>query len=167
MFRSRGGFSFYFQASKARTIVAYDKLGELRAKRNPRALLYSPTDTLTRLEIRLTGRALPFRTFVDLPRCVDVPAFKDLNIVSLHIGAYESMPKEFLQATGLRSLIKKHGLQTVSKMFSPPQWAYLKHKFFDRSVGLELPDFNLLERKTTQDWLEDRIRFPRLPVVID
>jgi hypothetical protein len=163
MFRSRGGFSFYFQASKARTIVAYDKLAELRAKRNPRALTFVPTDTLTRLEVRLTGAALPYRRARNLPKYANVPAFEDLKVLSTHIDADPSKPSDFLRAAGLRSLIKMHGLQTVSKMFSPPYWSYLKTKFFDPSTRVELPDFDALEQKTTQDWFNDVFRFPRLP----
>jgi hypothetical protein len=68
---------------------------------------------------------------------------------------------------GLRTLIRKCGLQGVFKKFDPPEWAALRKKFTEPMELNTTPPLGARLKKSSADWLEDRIRFPRYRVPKD
>ncbi len=71
-------------------------------------------------------------------------------------------PQQFLAAVGMHSLVKEFGVQIAGKRVGPQQWAYFQKRFFKPTSEGQLPDIRSLMRKTVVEWLEDRVRFPRL-----
>jgi len=65
---------------------------------------------------------------------------------------------------GLRRLIHKYGLHAVKKRFSPSHWAYIEKVLLRVLEGEEIPNFRLRLKRSIEDWLEDRIRFPRFKI---
>ena len=47
-------------------------------------------------------------------------------------------------------------------MFSSSEWAYLTRTLLQRVPDSQFPDLDKLLQNSARDWLEDRIRFPRL-----
>jgi hypothetical protein len=72
IFRKRGAVSFYVQNSTNKTIVLYDKAREQLAKGNIWANMLQLGDDLTRVEVRLTGRAVPFKKIRHLHHYADI-----------------------------------------------------------------------------------------------
>src|SRR6267142_2092415 len=58
---NRGGASFYLQNSAHKTILLYDKVKQLTAKGDPLADTFRPGEHITRIEVQLKGRGVPFR----------------------------------------------------------------------------------------------------------
>jgi hypothetical protein len=159
--KSPSGTTFYVRFTKTHKVIFYDKLAQLRARKNPEADCY-PFDQLTRVEVQLAGRDVPYRMLKDIER------YKDLNLIQgLTFWSFKS-PNEHLTVTqglareALRRRFDRYGLQAASKMFSGPEWAYLWKTFLVPASPAPFSDLNDLMKKSARDWLEDRIRFPRL-----
>ncbi len=163
LYRSRGAISFYLQFSSQNKIVFYDRLRLLKKQNDPLARVFGPEDRLTRIEVQLMGAAVPFKRFLNIRRYSGIDLLENVKFASLRPEPDEAKPMPFLAATGLRSLITKHGLQTASKMFSSPSWAWLERRFLKPMMAAAVPDLSARMRKSVTDWLEGRIRFPRAP----
>ncbi len=161
--RRRGALSFYIQDSKSRVVVLYDKGKELAAKRNPLARILRPGDVLSRIEVQLKGSAVQFEKFRDIHGYLEVALLGKLNLFNLRPSPKPDNAIQFLAAAGLRYLIRERGLQAVAKLFKPPQWAFVKRKFLVPRSSNEMPDLEFRMKKSLEDWLNDRIRFPRGP----
>ena len=162
IYNSRGGASFYLRNSADRTILLYDKVKQLRAKCDPLAATFRPGEYLTRIEVQLKGRGVPFKEFRHIHRYADVDLLGQFHFRRLKRLRDDAKPLHLLAAGGLRRLIHKYGLHAARKRFSPSQWAYIEKKLFEVLEGEEIPDLQLRLRRSINDWLENRIRFPRL-----
>jgi hypothetical protein len=160
---SGSGPSFYLRCSKACTIYMYDKHRQLKAKRHPIARKYELIGPLTRIEIQFKGNGLPFKKFVDIKRYADIDLLADLSFWKAGRKRDGMTPMESLAAEGLLRKIDEDGLQMALKMFSAQERAYVVKNFLQPARQSKLLDLSELMRKSARDWLENRIRFPRLP----
>jgi hypothetical protein len=163
IYNNRGGVTFYLKNSANKTILLYDKVKQLTAKRDPLADTFSPGEYLTRIEVQLKGRGVPFKKIRHLHRYVDFDLLGQLHLRRLKRLRDDAKPLHRLAAGGLRRLIHKYGLQATKKQFSPAHWAYIEKSLLRVLEGKEIPDLRLRLKRNIEDWLENRIRFPRLP----
>ena len=161
IFRTRGAVSYYLQVSGGRTTVIYNKLAELRAKQSPRADDFHARDTLTRVEIQLKGNGVPFKRLRNIHKYARANLLQNLQWSRLRTDLKPTKATHFLAQMGLRALIKADGLQRVSKMFQPSAWAWIKATFLVPMENTKRPKLDVLLRKSVQDWLDGKIRFPR------
>ena len=158
---NRGGASFYLQNSPDKTILLYDKIKQYAAKRDPMAHLFQPGDQLTRIEVQLKGNGVPFKKIRDLHRYMEVDFLERVRFRKLRALRKGAKPLHLLAAAHLRHLIQRYGLHATKKRFSPSQWAYIEKTLFQTLEGKEIPDLRLRLKRSIEDWLENRIRFPR------
>ncbi len=159
--RSRTGITYYPRFSKARTVLLYDKLRELESKHDPTFEKYVIEGPLTRVEVQFK-RNLPYRKFDDLKRYAELDLFPNVSFWQPRRKRDGLKTKDTLAAEGLLRRIEEYGLQLASKMFSPPDWAYLTKTLLQPASDSKFPDLNKLLQKSARDWLADRVRFPRL-----
>jgi hypothetical protein len=164
---NRGGASFYLQNSADKIILFYDKIKQLAAKGDALSGMYKPGDHLTRIEVQLKGRGVPFKKIRDLYRYAEVDLLSALEFKRLKRLRDDAKPLHLLAAGGLRRLIHKYGQHAVKKRFSASHWAYIEKVLFRVLEGEEIPNLRLRLKRSIEDWLEDRIRFPRLPTMSD
>ncbi len=107
------------------------------------------------------GSAVPHKKLRDIHRYAEINPLKNLVFAKVRARLDKQKPIQFLAATGLVSLIEKHGLHPVSKIFPSSEWAWLKKKFLESTTEAELPRLSSMLKKSIEDWLENRIRFPR------
>lgn len=157
----RGGASFYLQKSSDKTIVLYDKIKQYRAIGDPMADMFRLGDHLTRIEVQLKGYGVPFKKIRDLSRYVEVDFLERMRFRKLRVLRGDAKPLHRLAAAHLRHLIRKFGLHATKKRFSPSHWAYIERTLFRVLEGNEIPDLGLRLKRSIQDWLHNRIRFPR------
>ena len=115
--------------------------------------------------MQLKCRGVPFKKIRHLHRYADVDLLGGLRLRKLRRLRDDGKPLHLLAAGGLRRLIRKYGLQATKKQFSPPHWAYIEKTLLRVLEGEEIPDLGLPLKRSIEDWLEDRIRFPRLEEV--
>jgi hypothetical protein len=163
IFRKRGAVSFYLQCSANRTLVLYDKARELAAKGSPWVGKLRRNDELTRVEVQLRGAAVPYKKIRHLDRYADVELLAGLEFRRLKTVSADAKPLHLLAAAYLRDQIAQYGLQAVRKRFGSAQWPYIERIFFDNVRPHRIPNVRRRLRKSIEDWLEDRVRFPRLP----
>ena len=163
IYKTRGGASFYLQNSSTKTVLLYDKLKQLAAEGDPLADAYKPSEQLTRIEVQLKGRGVPFKKISQLHRYADVDPLGQLHFRRLRKLPANAKPLHRLAARGLRRWLHKYGLQAVKKQFSSSHWAYIEKNLFSALEGEEIPDIRLRLKCSIEDWLNDRIRFPRFP----
>jgi len=161
LYRSRGAVSFYLQFSAQRKILFYDRLRLLRKDKHPLAALFNANDELTRIEVQMTGGAVPFKRFLDIGRYSEIEPLKHLQIARLRIDPAKNTPAKVLVAYGLRWLIQKYGQQVASRMFSPSSWAALQKTYLKPMKLFEVPPLGLWMRKSVTRWLEGRLLHPR------
>lgn len=159
MERSSTGFSYYPQRSKQRTVIFYDKRQQLRWKKDP---LGQIDDEWTRVEVQLKGKGLPYRKFRNIHRYAELELLPNISFWKFGRKREGLTPGESLAAEGLIRRIQDLGMQGASKTFTAQQWAYTCKKYLEPAEDGDFPDLNHLLRKSIRDWLEDRIRFPRL-----
>jgi hypothetical protein len=163
IYHSRRGTSFYLQISAEKTIHLYEKVKQVAAKGNADAkLLYTAGEQVTRIEVQLKGRGVPFKEFRHLHRYLELDLFNALQFKGLRIVRNGAKPLHVLAGIGLRHLISLHGLQGAKKRFPPSRWASLEKTFFRDLEGHGVPDIGLYLERSNRDWFENRIRFPRL-----
>jgi hypothetical protein len=160
---NRGGASFYLQNSAHKTILLYDKVKQLAAKGDTLASLYEQGEHLTRIEVQLKGRGVPFKKIRHLNRYAEVDLLKALQFRRLRMLRNDAKPLHLLAAGRIRHLIQKYGLHAAKKRFSPSHWAYIEKTLFQVLEGEEIPNLRLRLKRSIEDWLEDRIRFPSPP----
>jgi hypothetical protein len=159
--RSRTGITFYPRFSKARTVLLYDKLRERESRRDPVLRKYVVKGPITRVEIQFK-RNLPYRRFDHLERYAELDLLPNLSFWRAGRKRNGLKTKNSLAAEGLLQRIDEYGLQLTSKMFSCSEWAYLTRTLLQRAPDSQFPDLNKSLQKSARDWLENRIRFPRL-----
>jgi hypothetical protein len=158
---NRGGTSFYLQKSVHKTILLYDKIKQYAAVRDPMVKLFRPSDHLTRIEVQLKGHGVPFRRIDDLHRYLEVDFLEQMQFRDLRALQDDAKPLHRLAVPQLRRRIETFGLHPTKKSFSPSQWAYLEKTLFRTLKGKEIPDLQFRLKRSIEDWLENRIRFPR------
>jgi hypothetical protein len=159
--RSRSGITFYLRFSKARTVLFYDKLRQLASKPGSILNKYSMKGPLTRVEVQFR-RDLPYRRLKHLQRYTTLDLLPNLSFWQAGRKSDGLKTKDTLAAEGLLHRIDENGLQLTSKGFSAQEWAYLMKTLLKPAPEAKFPDLNKLLRKSACDWLEDKIRFPRL-----
>ena len=167
IYNNHGGASFYLQASANKTIVLYDKVKQLAANHDPLADTFRSGEQLTRIEVQLKGRGVPFKKIRDLDQYADFDLLGQFKFIRLKRLRNDAKPLHRLAAGRLRHLIHKYGLQATKKRFSPSHWAYIEKTLFRAPDGEEIPDLRLRLRRSIEDWLEDKIRWPRFKVASD
>jgi hypothetical protein len=158
--RSRKGMTFYLRQSKQCAVLLYDKAQQLRSTGNPLSEFFGTKDHLTRVEIQLRGGGLPFRKFVDIERYRDIDLLPNISFWEFGRKRDGMTIADSLAAEGLLKQISEFGLQMTAKRYTAQEWAYINQKYLEPAA--DFPDINRLMRKSVRDWLEDRIRFPRL-----
>jgi hypothetical protein len=161
IYNNRGGASFYVQNSAQKTIVLYDKVKQLASKGDPLADAFGSGEHLTRIEVQLKGRGVPFKKIHHLHRYAAIDLLGGLHFRQLKRLQDDARPLHLLAAGRLRGLIHKYGLQAVKKRFSSSQWAYFEKTLFRVLKAEEIPDLRVRLKRSIEDWLENRIRFPR------
>jgi len=161
IFRKRGAWSFYLQNSTHKTVLLYDKAKELRATRNPWFDMLAPDDELSRIEVQLSGPAVPFKKIRNLHRYAEIDLFPDVKFRRLKSLPSNAKPLHRLASLGLWRLIRKYGLQATKKQFSPSEWAYIDKLFLQAMEDSEVLDIRRRLNRSIEDWLNNRIRFPR------
>jgi hypothetical protein len=159
MFRSRRGISYYPRCSHEQTILIYDRLALLRITGDPLVCLCFQGDSLTRLEIQLKGKGVPFRRLSQLCRYADIDPLKNVKFMEFRMSK-DLNPIQLLAAERLHGMIAEIGLQATSKRFSAGDWVLLKKLLFDVQEEA-MPRLRSLMRMSIRDWLDDRLRFPR------
>lgn len=162
IYDERGGVSFYLKKSADKTILLYDKLKQLAANGDPIAALFSLGEHLTRIEVQLKGRGVPFKKIHHLRRYANIDVLGGLHFRRLKRLQNDARPLHLLAAGRLRGLIHKYGLQAVKKRFSPSHWACIEKTLFRVLKAEEIPNLRLCLKRSIEDWLEDHIRFPRM-----
>jgi len=160
--RSRTGTTYYLQRSDTRTLFLYDKRAQLEARKHPILREYIIRDPWTRIEIQFKSN-LPFRRFDHLGRYAELDLLANLSIWDAGLKREGLKPIEELAAEGLLRKIDEVGLQVALKQYSSQTAAYLMKRFFQPAPESKFPDLNGWMRRSVQDWLDDRIRFPRFP----
>jgi hypothetical protein len=163
MDRSRTGFSYYPQRSTQRTVIFYDKRQHLRSKKDP---LGEIDDEWTRVEVRLKGKGLPYHKFRNIHKYAGLDLMPNISFWEFGRQREGLTPQESLAAEGLIRKIQDLGMQLASKTLTAQQWAYVCRKYLEPAKQGDFPDLNALLRKSTGDWLKDRVRFPRLKEVL-
>jgi hypothetical protein len=158
--RSRTGTTFYLRKSKQCTVLLYDKVQQLRSIGSSLSKFFAPNNHLTRVEIQLRGGGLPFRKFVDIERYKDIDLLPNISFWEFGRKRDGLTIADSLAAEGLLRQISEFGLQMTAKRYTAQEWAYINQKYL--APAANFPDINRLMRKSVRDWLEDRIRFPRL-----
>jgi hypothetical protein len=106
---------------------------------------------------------LPIRRFDHLKEYAELDLLANLSFWEAGRRQDGLNIPESLAAERFLLLIDEFGLQMASKRYSSQTWAPLAKKFLRPAPESKFPDLNELLRKSARDWLEDRIRFPRLP----
>lgn len=140
--------------------MLYDKIKQLAAKGDHLADTFRPAEHLTRIEVQLKDRGVPVKKIRHLHRYADVDVLGQLHFRRLKRLRDDAKPSHLLAAARLRDLIGKYGLHAARKRFSPSLWAYIEKTLFRTLEGDEMPDLRLRLKRSIEDWLEDRIRFP-------
>jgi hypothetical protein len=159
-YRSRSGVSCYPHASRERTLLVYERLSYLRSKHDPSTKYYKADDQLTRIEVQLCGKGVPIRGLNQIQRYADIDLLRNVTFLKFRPFRRNLKPLQLLAAHGLQALVQAFGLQNALKRFSAAESAYLIQKFFE--PDMDMPDVHFLMQESTRDWLEDRLRFPRL-----
>ena len=107
IYNNRGGATFYLQNSANKTIVLYDKVKQLAAEGDPLADTFRPGEYLTRIEVQLKGRGVPFKNIRHLHRYADFDLLGQLRFRRLKRLRDDAKPLHLLAAGGLRRLIHK------------------------------------------------------------
>jgi hypothetical protein len=160
--RSRGGITFYLRRSKNHVILVYDRIKRLRSIGDPIANIYDGDNHLTRVEVQFRGAGVPFRRLLDIRRYAEIDLLPALSFWKIPIKRQGLKPMQSLAAEGLLNRIQQFGVQATSKMFPAQEWAYLTRKFLAHVPKEDCPDLNELMRESAWEWLNDRIRFPRI-----
>jgi hypothetical protein len=158
-FHSRGGVSFYPHKSNTRSILIYERGKRLNALHHPDAKRFSNQD-LTRLEVQFKGKGVPIRQFSRIREYRDIDVLRGVSFEKIVKITNDLKPLQILQAEGLRSLVSRLGLQNASKRFAASEWASIRKQYLRPSD--DFPDLRFLMKRGVEDWLENRIRFPRL-----
>lgn len=161
-YRSRGCVSFYPHFTRNRVILIYDRLNRMQSRGDPPARIFRDKDDLTRLEVQFRGKGVPIREFINIRRYADIDLLKGVSFLNLLRVRSNLKPLQLLAAERLQWLIEGLGLQNASKRFLPSEWAYLSTKLLALTSKDDIPDIRALMQKSARDWLEDRLRFPRL-----
>jgi hypothetical protein len=152
--------SFYPHRSKARAILIHERAKRLRAENDPLGEVFQ-RDQLTRIEVQFRGKGVPIRRFRDIRAYAEVDLLKDVAFLKMLRLRKGLKPRQTLEAQGMRALIEQYGLQIASKAFTPPEWAYLAKKYFEPLPHSMDSYIRTQMRRSANDWLQDRIRFPR------
>jgi hypothetical protein len=158
VYKRRKGVSYYLQSSRLRSVLAYDKARAERRLGRP-----FPTIEITRFEIQLRGKAIPFRPLSLIDRYAEADVIGRLEVRKIIAVFQPTKPNLFLAANGFRVLVAKYGLDGAFKLFPSSYRGFLKKKFLGPVLEDELNSIRERLRKGVSDWLSDRIRFPRLP----
>lgn len=161
--RSRSGITFYLRASLTHTVLMYDKLRQLQSIGSPLTANYVIRAPLVRVEVQLRGRGVPIRDFDRIKDYAQLDLLRNLSFWEIGQKANGLSTTDSLAAEGLLRKIEENGLQMTSKEYSSQVWAYLAAKFLRPAPRSKFPDLNELMKKSCKDWLENRVRFPRLP----
>ena len=152
--------SNYPRCFHKKTILIYDRLALLRNTRDPQAQLYQVGDDLTRLEIQLKGKGVPFPRLSQLSHYADLDLLHDVRFTEFRMSDDLSALKR-LAAERLLFMIQEFGLQATSKRYSSGLWLRLKKLLLANVREEPSLDLGVVLKKSTRDWLENRLRYPR------
>jgi hypothetical protein len=165
-YHSRNGSSFYPQRSSQRSLLIYEKLRRARVRHEPFAEMFPNSSDVTRIEIQLRSRGVPIRSFERISEYADLDLLANVSfacfVIPPGLAAIER-----LAAQALKTCAGEVGLQRLSKNFSRSEWAKILSTFLRRTPSNGLPDIHALFQKSKRDWLESRIRFPRLLSIME
>jgi hypothetical protein len=161
IYRTRKGDTVYLQRTDARTVQIYDKGKLLRLRKHPRARMLRPGEHLTRIEVQLKGGGVPLKKLRQLDRYLDIDLLAGIQFRRLIPRSNQEKPLRSMAAAYLADEVEHFGLHAVLKRYPSSQRAYIQRLFTEEIDGNELPDIRQKMREGIQDWLDDRITFPR------
>ncbi len=129
--------------------------------------MYGPKDELTRIEIQLKGAGVPYKKVRHIHQYDNINLLSGLKLRRVVSSSKYKTPLRTMAAAYLANQIEDYGLHAALKHFQSSHRAYIVKLFLEGVDGGEAPDMRRRMRKAIQDWLEDRIRFPRVDVVSD
>ncbi len=154
----RWGNTFYPHRSRTRTVLIYDKIKHWRSKNDPNARLFKSDDLLCRIELQLKGRGVPYKNFADIRKYGDFELLRGVNF-SDHLEIRSGLrPRDELAGLGFRGLAEQCGLQAALKRYPSFPWK----NYFVSGTETLAPRVQSLIRLGVRDWLDNRIRSPRL-----
>ena len=159
--KSRKGVTFYLRRSRQVSLLIYDRIARLRAIRDQSARYYSDSDRITRIEIQLKSKGLPFRMFSEIERYAELNLLSEVSFWKFGRKRNGLKPTAALAAEGLLRKIQDHGMQAASKMYPAQTWANLQKRYLVPASHSAFPNLNEQMKNSIRDWLNDRIRFPR------
>ena len=160
LFRSRSGTSFYLEFSRQRRTLFYDRGRFLRKKSHPLAKVFGHSQ-LTRVEIQMSGAAVPFRRFQDFSAYTEFDPLAGIRFMKLSIADRTRTPVKQLAAFGLRWFIRRHGQQATSRMFPSSAWSAIQKTYLRTMEASDIPAIRRSMRESTRRWLAGQILFPR------
>ena len=145
IYNNRGGATFYLSTSTHKTILLYDKVKQLAAKCDQQADTFSPGESLTRIEVQLKDRGVPFKKIRHLHRYADVDLLGQLHFRRLKRLRDDAKPLHLLAAGGLRRLDSQNlDLHAVKKqIFAVELGLYRKRPCFEFWKERKSPNLRL------------------------
>lgn len=156
IFKSRKGSTYYFQSSKLKTILAYEK-----AKAPNHKKFYRPGTEITRFEVQLKNDAVPFRRLSELNRYCAFDFVGQLEIRTVVAEFEPTKPIQSLARLGFQRMVHKYGLNAALKLFPSPHRAFLKRKFLNSELTKKLASIQDKAEESVQRWLHSQAHSPR------
>jgi hypothetical protein len=149
------------QASKAKTILIYDKRRQLIAKYGPATYAFRSQESLTRIEVQLRGDGVPFKKFSAIHRYGEIDLLATVRFGTLNWLPPKCRGIRFLAAYGLRQLIHRFGQQAAAKRLGPQLWAYIAKNHLQPVPSTAIQGIRPRLKRSVENWLCNRLRYPR------
>jgi hypothetical protein len=157
-YRNSSGDSFYPQVSHDKTVLFYDKLRLARSRHDPFAKMFKFDDCMCRVELQFRGRGVAIKEFSNIRGYGEIDLLRGINFLDFLQLKVELTPNQRLTALGFQFLVRQMGLQNALRQFS----SFDRAKYFVSAANQPVPNIRSLLQKGVRNWLEDRIRFPRI-----
>jgi len=116
---------------------------------------------LTRLEVQLVGKAIPYQSFEQLERFREIDVLAGVEFLKFAPVRPGLTTQQLLAAEALQWRLSTMGLQATLKDFPSSDVAYLISKYFRDASPSDLPDIRDLMQDSISGWLNGIRRFPR------
>ena len=133
----------------------------MRSKRKPVGGRELPPTDLTRIEVQLVGKGIPFQSFDKFERFREIDVLAGIEFLKFKPIRPGLTTQQFLAAEALQRRIATKGVQAALKDFPSGDVAYLISKYFRDAGPDDLPDIRDLMQDSISMWLSDIRRFPR------
>ncbi len=160
--RRRGSMSVYPHRSRVRTVLFYDRTKLPSWRRDSLVAALDPGESLVRIEVQLKATGVPYKSLDGIAKYRDMDLLSGLRVAAVKSTKGESDPKRSLKIEVLRALTSRYGSQGALKIFGAEERSWLKKHCLTTTASIDLQAVKRRLHKSIDDWLEDRIRFPRV-----